>query len=80
MIKIKYKAFPFWEGFFYIYKMQLHITQKIGLGGIGFILFVSFVFYLGDYFSPFILAFAIPFCVLILIGYSINSSKKRLNK
>jgi len=64
------------ERLFYIYKMQLHITQKIGLGGIAFILFISFVFYLGNYFSPFILAFTIPFCVLILIGYSINNSKK----
>jgi len=60
--------------------MKLHLTQKIGLGGIGFILLISIVFYLGDYFSPFIIAFTIPFCVLILIGYSINNSKKRLEK
>ena len=60
--------------------MKLHLTQKIGLAGIAFILMVSLVFYLGDYFSPFILAFTIPFCVLILIGYSINNSKKRLGE
>jgi hypothetical protein len=56
--------------------MKLHLTQKIGLGGITFILLISFVFYLGNYFSPFILAFTIPFFVLVLIGYSINNSNK----
>ena len=59
--------------------MKLHLIQKIGLGGIMFIFLISFVFYLGDYFSPFILAFTIPFCVLILIGYSINNAKKRID-
>jgi hypothetical protein len=57
--------------------MKLHLAQKIGIGGICFVLLISLVFYLGDYFSPFLLAFLIPFCVLILIGYSINNSKKR---
>jgi hypothetical protein len=57
-------------------KMKLHLTQKIGLGGITFILLISFVFYLGNYFSPFMLAFTIPFFVLVLIGYSINNSNK----
>ena len=56
--------------------MKLHLTQKIGLAGIGLVSLIAFVFYLGDYFSPFILAFTIPFCVLILIGYSIRVSKR----
>jgi CHASE2 domain-containing sensor protein len=56
--------------------MKLHLTQKIGLAGIGFVSLIAFVFYLGEYFSPFIFALAIPFSVLILIGYSIKSSKK----
>jgi hypothetical protein len=60
--------------------MKLHLTQKIGLGGIGFVSLIAFVFYLGGHFSPFVLALWIPFCVLILIGYSIKNSrqKKRL--
>jgi len=57
--------------------MKLHLTQKIGLVGIGFVSLIAIVFYLGDYFTPFIFAFFIPFCVLILIGYSIKTSKQQ---
>jgi hypothetical protein len=57
--------------------MKINLPQKIGLVGIVFILVISLVFYLGDFFSPYILAFTIPFCVLILIGYSINNAKRR---
>lgn len=56
--------------------MKLHLTQKVGLGGIGFIFLVSVIFYLLGHFSPYVIAFTIPFCVLILIGYSINNSKR----
>jgi hypothetical protein len=57
--------------------MKLHLAQKIGIAGIAFVSIIAFVFYLGDFFSPFIFAFFIPFSVLILIGYSIKSSIKR---
>ncbi|MCB0401406.1 MAG: hypothetical protein KDD41_04935 [Flavobacteriales bacterium] len=53
--------------------MKLHLAQKIGLIGMAFITLVAVVFYLGDYFSPYIFAAWIPFAVLILIGYSIKS-------
>jgi hypothetical protein len=56
--------------------MKFHLTQKIGLAGIAFVSLIALVFYLGGYFSPFIFAATIPFCVLILIGYSINNSRK----
>jgi len=61
----------------YFYKMRLHITQKIGLIGIGFVSLIALIFYLGSYFTPFIFTFYIPFCVLILIGYSIKNSRKQ---
>tara|TARA_B100000809_G_scaffold196653_1_gene196170 strand:- start:11702 stop:11884 length:183 start_codon:yes stop_codon:yes gene_type:complete len=57
--------------------MKLHLTQKIGLAGISFVFIIAFVFYIGGYFSPFVFAFAIPFCVLILIGCSIKTSKQQ---
>jgi len=59
--------------------MKLHLAQKIGLGGIAFFTVIALVIYFGGYFSPFIFTAYIPFCVLILIGYSINNSKKRRN-
>jgi len=57
--------------------MKLHLTQKIGLAGIVFVSLIAIAFYFGGYFSPFIFAGAIPFCVLILIGYSIRNAKKQ---
>jgi len=57
--------------------MNFNLAQKIGIGGIVFVLLVGLVFYLGNYFSPFIFAFIIPFCVLILIGSSVKSSNKQ---
>jgi|GEM_PF-2708191 len=60
--------------------MKLHLAQKIGLGGIAFFSVLALVFYLGDFFSPFIFTAYIPFCVLILLGYSINNSKKSTKK
>ncbi|NQX98173.1 MAG: hypothetical protein HRT73_09885 [Flavobacteriales bacterium] len=55
--------------------MKLNLAQKIGVGGIVFILIVALVFYLVNYFSLFIFIGTIPFWMLILIGSSIN--KKR---
>ncbi len=55
--------------------MKLNVAQKIGLIGILFVSIVAFVFYLGDFFSPFIFTFFIPFSVLILIGCSTKSLK-----
>lgn len=57
--------------------MQLNLAQKIGLAGILFVFIVASVFYIGNYFSPFIFAATIPFCVLTLIGYSVKSSNKQ---
>jgi len=57
--------------------MKLNLAQKIGVGGIAFVLLVGLVFYLGGYFSPFIFAFTIPCWVLILIGYSVQNSRKQ---
>ncbi|PCI97794.1 MAG: hypothetical protein COB15_07225 [Flavobacteriales bacterium] len=59
--------------------MKLHLTQKIGIGGIAFVSLIAMVFYFGGCFSPFIFAISIPFCVLILIGHSINNSRKIKN-
>jgi len=56
--------------------MKFNLAHKIGLAGILFVSIVAFVFYLGDFFSPFIFAFFIPFCVLILIGSSIKNQKQ----
>lgn len=64
--------------FLYLYFMKIHLAQKIGLAGIGFFSLLAFVFYLGDFFSPFIFVAYIPFCALLLIGYSINNAKKRI--
>jgi len=61
-------------------KMKFNLAQKIGAAGIGFILIVSVIFYLGDYFSPFIFIGTIPFCMLILIGYSVKNGQKRIEK
>jgi hypothetical protein len=57
--------------------MKLNLAQKIGLGGISFVLIVAFVFYLGNYFSGYIFTGIIPFSVLILIGYSVQNSNKQ---
>ena len=60
--------------------MKLHLTQKIGLSGIGFVSLIALLFYFGGHFSPFIFTGTIPFWMLILIGYSIKSSKKLVKK
>jgi hypothetical protein len=57
--------------------MKLHLIQKIGLAGLGVVSLIALVFYFGGHFSPFILALWIPFSVLILIGYSIQNSRKQ---
>lgn len=57
--------------------MGLNLAQKIGIGGVIFILILAFVFYLGDYFSVYILTGLIPFTVIILIGYSVRNSKNQ---
>jgi hypothetical protein len=57
--------------------MELNLAQKVGLVGILFVLLTGFVFYLGNYFSPFIFAFTIPFCVLILIGSTVRNPNKQ---
>jgi CHASE2 domain-containing sensor protein len=57
--------------------MKLHLIQKIGLIGFGFVSLIALVFNLGGHFSPFIFALLIPFSVLILIGYSIQTAKKQ---
>jgi hypothetical protein len=57
--------------------LKLHNAQKIGIAGIGLVSIIAFFFYLAGHFSPFILTFWIPFSVIILIGYSIKTSKQQ---
>jgi uncharacterized membrane protein YadS len=57
--------------------MKLHLLQKVGLIGISGILVISLVFYLMGHFSVYVLTLLMPLMVAILIGYSINNSKKR---
>lgn len=52
--------------------MKLNLAQKIGVGGIVFVLLLSLIMQFGDLFSPYIFTGVIPFITLILIGQSVK--------
>jgi len=56
--------------------MKLHLLQKIGLIGVGVVLLLCLSLYLFGSFSVYGFTLLMPFMVLLLIGYSVNNSRR----